>query len=122
MKKLIENFEKKSRFCEKLLNPKLCLKLFDCLIVLILSYCSEIWGTEITSVDNCLENLCMSYLRFISGVSKRTPFEGIGSELGRFPCKIKLNMSVIRYWCRPRLTSLPEDHILKNALKGEMQK
>ena len=110
---------KKSILCEKMLNPKLCLKLFDCLIVPILSYCSEVWGTEITSVDNCLESLCMSYLRFILGVSTRTPFEGIRSELGRFPCKIKLNMSVIRFWCR--LNSLPGDHILKNALRENIQ-
>ena len=31
-----------------MLGPKLCLKLFDTLIVPILSYASEIWATEIT--------------------------------------------------------------------------
>ena len=66
---------KKSILCEKMLGPKLCLKLFDTLIVPILSYASEIWATEITSNDSCLEGLCMSYFRFILGVSKCTPFE-----------------------------------------------
>ena len=106
---------KKSILSEKMLSPKLCLKIFDSLIVPILSYASEIWATEITSTDNCLEGLCMSYYRFILGVSKCTPLEGIRAELGRFPLKINLYMSVIKYWCR--LNSLPGDHILKQALQ-----
>ena len=105
---------KKSILCERMLNPRLCLKLFDTLIAPILSYASEIWATEIKRTDNCLESICMSFYRFILGVSKCTPLEGVRAELGRLPLKISLYMSVIRYWCR--LNSLPANDILKKAL------
>ena len=110
---------RKSILCEKMLNPKLCLKLFDSLIVPILSYASEIWSTEVTNNNNCLEKLCMSYFRFILGVSKQTACDGVRAELGRFPLKVKFNLFVIKYWFR--LNSLPENNILKKALKENIE-
>ena len=105
---------RKSILEEKMVTPVLCLKLFDVLIIPILSYGSEIWGSEISNDDNCLEKLCISYYRFILGVSKCTPLAGIRGELGRFPIRILLTMSVLKYWFR--LTCLPKNDILKKAL------
>ena len=110
---------RKSILEEKMVTPALCIKLFDTLIVPILSYGSEIWASEISSDDNSLEKLCTSYYRFVLGVSKRTPLAAIRGELGRFPIRILLTISVLKYWFR--LTCLTESDILKKAFNENIK-
>ena len=64
---------------------ELQLKLFDTLILPILTYGCEVWGYETT---NLLEKLHLQYCRNIVGVRTTTPNFMTYGELGRTPIDI----------------------------------
>ncbi|MES9882143.1 MAG: reverse transcriptase family protein [Sedimenticola sp.] len=71
------------------------LKLFDQMILPILTYGCEIWGFENIQV---MENVQNNFLRHITKLRKSTPIYMIHAELGRYPIEIEIKTRMISYW------------------------
>ena len=85
--------------------------LFDKMIVPILLYNSEVWGTSCLPINcndneffymsllsrNSIENLQFKYLKMIMGVNKHTSNWGTITETGRFPLVIRVFTFMIKY-------------------------
>ena len=90
-------------------NPKLVLKLYDCMIKPILIYGAEVWGQQFhTHLQNNLKNIesiefgklqskiCKQLLgvgRFISNLAAR-------AGLGRIPVCFYIMKCILRYWIK----------------------
>jgi hypothetical protein len=73
------------------------LELFDYLVLPVLNYGCEIWGSE-----NCkiLENLHLKFCKYILGVKNSTPSSVVYGELGRYPIDVSIKTRMIMYWYR----------------------
>jgi hypothetical protein len=71
------------------------LKLFDCMILPILSYGSEIWGFH-KAPD--IEKIHLKFLKQVLGVRQQTPNSAVFGEFGRFPLLIIRKVRIIKYW------------------------
>ena len=71
-----------------------------------------IWGHEIIEKNNFLNDVCISFYRFLLGVSKHAPSAGIIGELGRFPIQFTVIKHMLKYWHRLVLT---DDILLRSA-------
>ena len=81
--------------CRKFNLPlKVCLELFDRLIVPILTYGSEIWSFE---EDQLLEKLHLKFCKYIAGLKTSTPNVMVYGELGRFPLSIHLKLKALPF-------------------------
>ena len=85
------------------------MKLFDFLVKPVLLYGSEIWGSHINSGNTSIDKFTNKFYRTLLGVPKHTSNVGIHAELGRFPIKVNVHQSMIKYWFR--LISLPSDRL-----------
>ena len=94
------------------LSVKVALSLFDSLIVPIMTYGCEIWGHELNDKCNFLNDVSISFYRFILGVSKHAPCDGVVGELGRYPIQFIVIQHMLKYWHR---LVLSDDILLKSA-------
>ena len=72
-------------------------KIFDAVIVPILTFGAEIWGTEYTSI---IENLHFKYCREFLGVNQSTNSSVVLAECGRLPLCVFYKLKVIKYWIK----------------------
>ena len=80
-------------------NPcKLLEKLFDTLILPIITYCSEIWGIFSNFKDTePFEKLHLKFIKEILGVHCKATNDACRAELCRLPLKSKILYSSIKY-------------------------
>lgn len=95
------------------------LSLFDCLVVPILTYGSEVWSPYLFSKLNSEsdnyksicdkfvgETLALKFYKSILGVNKRTHSDAVRGELGRFPILVSAIKHSTKYLedlvCKPR--------------------
>ncbi len=71
------------------------LKLFDTLVVPILTYSSEIWGFENKSI---IEKLHLQFCKRILGVRSSTPNFMVYGELGRYPLEVTIKLKMVNFW------------------------
>lgn len=79
------------------LNIKDKLKLFDSMILPILTYGSEIWGFH-DSKD--IERVHLKFLKQLLGVHSQTCNNAIYGELGRVPLSVSRKERILKYWCK----------------------
>ena len=107
-------------------------KLFDSLILPIVSYGCQIWFTETWLIKNLtennssqhlsaiakdpLENLHLSFLKWNLGVGKKTSNAAVWGDCGRYPLVIELSKQVLNYYDRLKNMSLNNsDTLVKHA-------
>ena len=120
----------KAFFRLKQLNPRdnaiLTIKLFESLVVPILTYACEVWGPlALRKVDkqdfkslcdsvHC-EKLNIRLCKYLLGVGKRATNAAVIAELGRFPISFKIIEHSVNYWhrlrCLPELCLVKQSHI-----------
>lgn len=87
------------------------LKLFDTLVLPILTYCSEVWGPYYLKNLNDFnlftlceklpgENLLLKFCRHVLAVNRKTVRAAVRGELGIFPLLIQVSDYFTRYWER----------------------
>ena len=77
---------------------KLLEKLFDTLIIPIITYCSEIWGIFSNFKDSePFEKLHLKFIKEILGVHCKTSNDACRAELGRIPLKGRILFSCFKY-------------------------
>jgi hypothetical protein len=86
---------------------ELQVRMFNTLVIPVVSYGCQIWGADLMSLgnlDNILKNpferLQLAYLRYISGASKHTPNWALLHEFSQSPIQLHWMKSVIRLWNR----------------------
>ena len=72
-------------------------QLFDSLILPVLHFSSEIWGTHNAQE---IESVHTKFCRKILSVKKSTNLGAIYGELGRVPLLVKRECNIIRYWIK----------------------
>ena len=77
------------------LSIDLQLKLFDTLVLPILTYSCEVWGFENISD---IERVHLGFCKQILKIRGNTPNFMVYGELGRFPLSIHINVRMIGYW------------------------
>lgn len=87
------------------------LKLFDSLVVPILTYSSEIWGFENKAI---IEKVHLQFCKRILGLRSSTPNFMIYGELGRYPLELGIKQKMLNFWCK--LVKNP------NKLSGKLYK
>ena len=92
-------------------NVKLALRLFDALIVPILTYAGVVWGPlyahriskdnfSSTCNDSPIERLNVKLCKYILGVHKKSTNNAVRGELGRYPLLINVFEHAVRYYNR----------------------
>ena len=105
-------------------NIKLALKLFDTLVLPIISYGGAIWGpfyAQKANTDNfmsiCnnapLEKLNVRFCKYLLGVHRKSTNDAVRGELGRFPLLISVLNNSHRYF--NRIKSLPDHSLVKTS-------
>ena len=77
-------------------DPALQCKLFDTLVLPILSYGVEVWGVK-PSLGEAAEALHRSFLKSLLGIRKSTSNEIVLAELGRYPLQIRFWQQILKY-------------------------
>ncbi len=77
-------------------DPELRCKLFDSLVLPILSYASEVWGVA-EKIGDAAELLHRQFLKHILGVRDSTANVIILAEVGRFPLYFHWWQQILRY-------------------------
>ena len=93
------------------MSPVIAFKVFDCQILPILEYASDIWYTS-DSVND-LEKIHLKFIKSTLGVRKQTPTPVIYGDTGRFPLIIRQHIKAVKYWCR--ILDLSQNHPVRNA-------
>ena len=102
-KERLLNLGKKAMFnviikCRKFNLPvDLQLDLFDKMVIPILIYGCEVWGSENTDI---IEKLHLKFCKMILNVKNGTPNVMIYGELGRYPLYIEVYTRMIKYWAK----------------------
>ena len=102
----------------KRLKPKHANKLFETLIVPILSYECEVWGAYLKQTfqnweKSPIEKVHLRFCKYYLGVNGKATNIACRAELGRFPSKLLKDLRILKYFIR--LTDLPEDSLAKQA-------
>ena len=90
----------------KLANPHIMCRLFDSLVVPVLSYGCEIWGPDVIGTNGAdllkgeVELLHRTFLRSVLGVRKSTPVAVLMHELYRCPIMCTWLDQICRFWNR----------------------
>ena len=92
-------------------SPAIAFTVFDCKILPILEYGSDIWYT--CDDVNDLEKNHQTFIKFTLGARKQTPTPAINRNTGRFPLIIRQHIKAVKYWCR--ILKLSQSHPVKNA-------
>ena len=94
-------------------DPALQCKLFDTLVLPILSYGCEVWGVD-TKCGAAAEALHRDFLRRLLGVRKSSANHMVLAELGRFPLQIYFWQQILRY--HHRTIALDNVRLVKLAM------
>ena len=105
------SLHKQSRPVVGKLSPVIAFKVFDCQILPILEYASDIWYTG-DSVND-LEKIHVKFIKSTLGVKKQTTTPAIYGDTGRFPLIIRQHIKAVKYWCR--ILDLSQNHPVRNA-------
>ena len=84
--------------------------LFEKCIVPVITYGSQIWGTQINHV---LEDMHVRFLKRQLGVGSTTPTVAVLGECASFPMYIKCYVNVIKYWLK--ILSTDDDTLLRSC-------
>ena len=87
------------------------LKIFDCQILPILEYGSEIWSTG--KEISVLEIIQLKYLKNTLSVKPQTSTLAVYGETGRFPLAVRQRINILKYWCR--IINMENNSIVKNT-------
>ena len=109
--KAIFALRKQSRPVVGKLSPTIAFKAFDCQILPILEYGSDIWYTG--DDVNDLEKIHLKFFKSTLGVRKQTPTPAIYGDTGRFPLIIRQHIKAVKYWCI--ILKLSQSHPVRNA-------
>ena len=109
--KAIFSLRKQSHPVVGRLSPTIAFKAFDCQILPILEYGSDIWYTG--DDVNDLEKIHLKFIKSTLGVRKQTPTPAIYGDTGRFPLIIRQHIKAVKYWCR--ILKLSQSHPVRNA-------
>ena len=93
------------------MSPTIAFKVFDCQILPLLEYASDIWYTG-DSVND-FEKIHLKCIKSTLGVRKQTPTPAIYGDTGRFPLIIRQHIKAVKYWCR--ILDLSQNHPVRNA-------
>ena len=93
------------------MSPVIAFKVFDCQILPILEYASDIWYTG-DSVND-LKKIHLKFIKSTLGVRKQTPTPAVYGDTGRFPLIIRQHIKAVKYWCR--ILDLSQNHPVRNA-------
>ena len=93
------------------LSPTIAFKVFDCQILPIPEYGSDIWYTG--DDVNDLEKIHLKFIKSTLGVRKQTPTPEIYADTGRSPLIIWQHIKAVKYWCR--ILKLSQSHPVRNA-------
>ena len=77
-------------------NCKDLFRIFDSMVLPILCYGSEIWGTNYC---NIIESVHIKFCKYFLKVGKSTSNNMALGECGRLPLQIVYMTKVIKYWC-----------------------
>jgi len=94
-------------------DPATICKLFDILVLPILSYSCEVWAVN-PKVGAKAELVHRQFLKQLLGVRKSTTNQIVLAEFGRFPLQIHFWQQILRYHNRVR--ALPNSRLDKLAL------
>ena len=90
-------------------DPKQRCKLFDSLVLPILSYASEVWAVD-KKVGESAEQLHWQFLKHVLGVRGSTATLIVLAEFGRYPLRFRWWQQILRY--HNRINNLPDDERL----------
>ncbi len=90
-------------------DPGLRCKLFDSLVLPILSYASEVWAVD-DNLGDAAELLHRQFLKHLLGVRDSTANVIVPAELGRFPLCFHWCQQILRY--HNRINDLSDDERL----------
>ena len=93
------------------LSPTIAFKVFDCQILPIPEYGSDIWYTG--DDVNDLEKIHLKFIKSTLGVRKQAPTPEIYADTGRSPLIIRQHLKAVKYWCR--ILKLSQSHLVRNA-------
>ena len=93
------------------MSPTVAFKVFDCQILPLLEYASDIWYTG-DSVND-LEKIHLECIKSTLGVRKQTPTPAIYGDTGRFPLIIRQHIKAVKYWCT--ILDLSQNRPVRNA-------
>ena len=101
-------------------DVRLKCRLFDALVVPVLSYGCEIWGTY-SENDHLrrLERVHTQFLRGMLGLPISTPSAIVLAEFGRTPLRLHWGQQVVRYW--NRLMCLDDHPLLQAAVNHNLR-
>ena len=92
--------------------PIIAMKLFNSLVLPILSYSCEIWFPIICKTLRANLNVFqMRHFKSVLNVKQSTSNWCVYGDLGEYPLHIKIICKTIRYWMR--LVNISSDHIVK---------
>ena len=114
----------KALYSDKISPIDMQIKVFDSVIIPILTYCSEIWGqdllhnskefkTNIIDDKSKIEVVHMRFCKRILGVPTLSSNVAVRSELGRMPIMFNIVNNVFKYYVR--LESLHQNRLLKKV-------
>ncbi len=92
-------------------DPATICKLFDILVLPILSYTCEVWAVKVGATAELVHR---QFLKQLLGVRKSTTNQIVLAEFGRFPLQIHFWQQILRYHNRVR--ALPNSRLDKLAL------
>ena len=84
------------------MSPVIAFKVFDCQILPISEYASDIWYTGDSAND--LEKIHIKFIESTLGVRKQTPTPAI--------LIIRQHIKAVKYWCR--IIDLSQNHLVRN--------
>ena len=97
-------------------NPKQRCKLFDSLVLPILSYAREVWAVE-KEVGESAEQLHRQFLKHVLGVRDSTAIFIVLAEFGCYPLHFHCWQQILRY--HNRINNLPDDErLIQCACEG----
>ena len=94
-------------------DPAMQCKLFDTLVLPILSYACEVWAVN-PSIGEAAGLLHRGFLKQLLGVSMSTTSEIVLVEFGRFPLQVHFWQQILRY--HHRTTALDNTRLVKLAM------
>ena len=78
-------------------DTRVLFSLFDKMVVPIIMYGAEVWGTE---YRHCIERVQLKFCKYVLGVGSQAPDVTVLGECGRYPMFVLYYTKVIKYWCR----------------------
>ena len=94
-------------------DPALQCKLFDILVLPILSYGVDFWGVK-SSLGEAAELLHRIFLKSLLRILTSTSNENVLAELGRYPLQIRFGQQILKY--HQRLSGLDDSRLVSLAM------